>query len=60
MAAVVVDESAFSTGAADRHCRAHLAGYKVPRRFVVVPELPRNAAGKIDRAALAALIGASQ
>ena len=33
---------------------ARLAKYKVPARFVVVPELPRNAAGKIDRVALQA------
>jgi O-succinylbenzoic acid--CoA ligase len=29
--------------------RARLAGYKLPARFVRLPELPRNAAGKIDR-----------
>lgn len=28
-------------------CRERLAGYKVPKRFVPVPELPRNAAGKV-------------
>ena len=33
---------------------ARLAKYKVPARFVVLPELPRNAAGKIDRVALQA------
>jgi len=31
------------------HCRKHLAGYKIPRSFDVVPELPRNAAGKVLR-----------
>ncbi|WP_106398832.1 class I adenylate-forming enzyme family protein [Actinocorallia populi] len=29
------------------HCRAGLAGYKLPRRWEVVDALPRNAAGKI-------------
>ena len=29
------------------HCRARLAGYKVPARFVVHDDLPRNAAGKV-------------
>jgi acyl-CoA synthetase (AMP-forming)/AMP-acid ligase II len=29
------------------HCRARLAGYKVPRRFVVHDELPRNVSGKV-------------
>jgi long-chain acyl-CoA synthetase len=35
------------TGALDAHCRAALAGFKVPRRYEVVDALPRNAAGKI-------------
>jgi 3-oxocholest-4-en-26-oate---CoA ligase len=30
------------------HCRAHLAGYKVPRRVVLVPETRRSASGKAD------------
>jgi acyl-CoA synthetase (AMP-forming)/AMP-acid ligase II len=34
------------------HCLAHLARYKVPERFVVVDALPRNAMGKVVRAAL--------
>jgi O-succinylbenzoic acid--CoA ligase len=31
------------------HCRALLAGFKVPKAFVRVDELPRNAAGKVVR-----------
>ncbi|HTT85814.1 MAG TPA: AMP-binding protein [Acidimicrobiales bacterium] len=31
-----------------RHCRPHLAGYKVPRHLVVVAEVRRSAAGKAD------------
>jgi O-succinylbenzoic acid--CoA ligase len=34
------------------YCRAHLARYKVPSRVVIVTSLPRNAAGKLVRAAL--------
>lgn len=34
--------------------RRHLARYKRPEEFRVVPELPRNAAGKIDRRTLRA------
>jgi acyl-CoA synthetase (AMP-forming)/AMP-acid ligase II len=35
-----------------RFCRAELAGYKVPSRFEIVEALPRNAAGKVAKAAL--------
>ena len=31
------------------HCRARLAAYKSPRRIAIVPELPRNAMGKIQK-----------
>jgi O-succinylbenzoic acid--CoA ligase len=33
-------------------CRARLAGYKIPRRFIRVAALPRNAAGKLLRGEL--------
>ena len=33
-----------------RHCAAHLASWKVPRRFIFAPEIPRNVRGKISRA----------
>lgn len=32
--------------------RAQLAGYQIPRRLLVMPELPRNAMGKVDKVAL--------
>ncbi|WP_445269744.1 AMP-binding enzyme, partial [Streptomyces clavuligerus] len=31
-----------------RHCRARLAGYKIPRRLVTVPEIRRSPSGKAD------------
>jgi fatty-acyl-CoA synthase len=34
------------------HCRAHLARFKVPKRFHVVEELPRNSMGKIQKSRL--------
>ena len=40
-----------------RHCRTLLAGYKVPKRWVRVDELPLNAAGKIDKPLLRRQIG---
>ena len=39
---VVLDEDAVR-----RHCREHLAGYKVPATVQVVTELPRGASGKV-------------
>ncbi len=35
-------------------CRAHLAEHKVPRSVRLLPEIPRTARGKVDRAALVA------
>src|SRR5690606_24267025 len=41
------------------HCRAELASYKVPRRVVIVDELPRTAAnGKVRKAELRQLAAA--
>lgn len=31
----------------ERHCRAQLAGYKIPRRWYPIAALPRSAAGKV-------------
>jgi O-succinylbenzoic acid--CoA ligase len=36
------------------HCRGRLSSFKVPKAFVRVDELPRNAAGKVVRARLSA------
>ena len=36
-------------GALRSHCRASLAGYKVPREVRVLDALPRNPTGKIMR-----------
>jgi O-succinylbenzoic acid--CoA ligase len=36
-------------------CRQHLAGFKIPRAWLEVQEVPRNATGKIIRAAARAL-----
>lgn len=35
-----------------RHCREHLAGYKVPRDFELVDELPRLPTGKVRKSEL--------
>jgi malonyl-CoA/methylmalonyl-CoA synthetase len=33
----------------EERCRASLASFKIPRRFVVVDSLPRNALGKVQK-----------
>lgn len=40
-------------------CRAHLAGYKLPKKIFAVDDLPRNPTGKIDRAALRTMLDAA-
>jgi fatty-acyl-CoA synthase len=41
--------------AVERFCLDRLAKYKIPKHVTIVTELPRNDAGKIDRAALGQL-----
>ncbi len=38
----------------ERHCRERLANYKIPKRFVMEPNLPLLPIGKIDKVALKA------
>lgn len=45
--AVVVPNGEFDKDLATAHVRSRLAGFKIPRRFSTVPELPRNSVGKI-------------
>ena len=49
IAAFVVSSSSLTEAALDAHCRTRLAPDKRPRKFVFVPDLPRNANGKILR-----------
>jgi long-chain acyl-CoA synthetase len=45
----LVPGASFDEDALRGHCREHLAGYKVPRRVVPLPEMPRSLLGKILR-----------
>ncbi|PAY24237.1 long-chain fatty acid--CoA ligase [Dietzia natronolimnaea] len=57
VAAVVLEPGAELDAPALRaHCKASLAGYKVPREFVPVAELPTNPMGKVLRKKVAELI----
>ncbi len=44
---VLDDGATLDEQALQEHCRARLAGYKVPAIFAVEGELPRNASGKV-------------
>ncbi|MBB5916677.1 acyl-CoA synthetase (AMP-forming)/AMP-acid ligase II [Nocardia transvalensis] len=46
-----------SQDALKQHVREGLERYKVPKRFVVLDEIPRNASGKVLRAKLHAMAG---
>lgn len=47
LAAYLVVDGELDRAALDAHLRANLADYKRPRRLELVPELPRNAMGKV-------------
>ncbi|MGI5132340.1 class I adenylate-forming enzyme family protein [Pseudonocardia sp. CA-107938] len=53
-AALAVDGPAPELAEVQEFCRAQLARFKVPRRLVVLDELPHNATGKLDRRGLRA------
>jgi acyl-coenzyme A synthetase/AMP-(fatty) acid ligase len=54
--AFVVAQGLLSIGEILAHCRGCLTPHKVPRRFRLVPVLPKLTSGKIDRAALARML----
>ena len=47
--AYVVLARAIEPAVLEERCRAHLASFKVPRAFIPVARLPRNAMGKIQK-----------
>jgi acyl-CoA synthetase (AMP-forming)/AMP-acid ligase II len=51
-AVVACPSGRLTTGEVAAWCRAHLSAHKVPRSVILVEALPRNARGKLDRAAL--------
>jgi acyl-CoA synthetase (AMP-forming)/AMP-acid ligase II len=52
IAAFVVSSNNLTEAALDAHCRTRLAPDKRPRKYVFIPELPRNVNGKILRTEL--------
>jgi O-succinylbenzoic acid--CoA ligase len=59
-AVVLLDDAATADCELDRHCREHLAAYKVPQRYIRVVELPRDSLGKISRSDLRARLGTAR
>ncbi|MFE2111526.1 class I adenylate-forming enzyme family protein [Kitasatospora sp. NPDC059463] len=53
LAFVVTEDPAFAAARLLAHLHGRLASYKLPREVVIVPEIPRNGAGKILRRVLA-------
>ena len=53
---VAVVEGDVGAGALDRYARYHLAGFKVPKRWLLVPSIPMLGIGKPDRTAVRALV----
>ncbi len=53
-AVVLRPQRSVSPAALQAFCRQYLAGYKVPRRWRFVAQLPRTASGKVRRAAVRA------
>ncbi len=49
---VAEDGNSLTTGAVSAYCDDQLASYKVPKAVELVEELPRNAAGKVERETL--------
>ncbi len=47
--AYIVASGSVDAGALEARCREKLASFKIPRSFVVVDKLPRNALGKIQK-----------
>ncbi len=44
---VLAPGATFDPSSLEAHCRRTLAGYKVPRQWKLIEQLPRNAAGKV-------------
>jgi fatty-acyl-CoA synthase len=51
--------SSIDEGRLRAHCSSHLARYKIPKEFVFVDALPRNASGKVLKTELRKVKGAA-
>lgn len=53
---VVAGNSSITPESLDKHCRKLLANYKIPKRFLIVREMPMLPNGKVDKSALKPLL----
>lgn len=51
--ACIVPRHSLDAASMEKRCRDNMASFKVPRKFVIVDKLPRNALGKIQKHLLA-------
>ncbi|MCI0656638.1 MAG: hypothetical protein L0170_06150, partial [Acidobacteria bacterium] len=56
VAAAVVGVNGLREAALLGYCREHLAAYRIPRRLLLLPALPRTTRGKVDTARLHSLL----
>ena len=56
VAAFIAADEPIDQNVLDQHCRAQLAPYKAPARYLFLERLPRKSSGKPDKAALLALL----
>jgi acyl-CoA synthetase (AMP-forming)/AMP-acid ligase II len=58
VAFVVRDATAdpVNEAALDAHCRSQIARFKRPKRYIFVPELPKNSYGKVLKRELVQLL----
>lgn len=57
---VAVIEGEANPGPLERYARYHLAGYKIPKRWLMVDALPRLPVGKIDRVRVREMVSPSR
>jgi acyl-coenzyme A synthetase/AMP-(fatty) acid ligase len=50
--AYVTSRREVTVGELIAHCRTHLTAFKIPREIHIVPDLPKNSSGKLDKLAL--------
>jgi acyl-CoA synthetase (AMP-forming)/AMP-acid ligase II len=56
---VLADNATLGMGELNDHCRARLAGFKVPKQLIIRDSLPRNPSGKVLKRVLRAELGAA-